>query len=560
MIKAVIVGINDYPSAPLQGCVNDADDVITYLTDVVGLSHDEILPLYDSRATKDAIVAALRDMIASSSPSDDLLFHYSGHGAQIASQDVNEPDGLDEVLCPVDFDWGKPGSAFTDKEFAAILATVPDGTALTAVLDACHSGDMAEVRKDPTQRPRFMPQPHDVAFLLKGRKVVRQRAAASTNAAVVSACQSDETAADTSFNGRANGAFTYNWLVELRGHPKSVLADLVADTAVPLARYKMHPQLDGLSALKQATFLAAPPAANRSLVLTRAPARAAAQVVFDEAWSTKVLGLFIGVELQISIVAGGFDFQLSSSSGLPLRWSFRINGDTSQQVDLGYGFSLVLAVTNWSAVASEVGFDLALRVAPPFFGPTTIAQQHVTIPVAPVSRSLVVPASPADLLAMIQLSTLGYATEPKEPPPAIVPRDGENQWTGIAAIEPFAGGLFGCRYEKNTDAYVPPGFIRDHIEVTLDPPNSGNVHFVRWEDSDPHIGRFQLHVGCSSCGGGTATFYMHCVRDPAVTRQAAPAPATIAERPSKTPKTTNGHGRSRELEMENPEGGGSIRA
>src|SRR5262245_60374401 len=156
MLKAVIVGINEYPESPLQGCINDAQDVITYLTDSLGVSHSNILPLYDSRATKDATVNALRDMIATSSSGDHLLFHYSGHGAQIASQDVNEPDGLDEVLCPVDFDWGDPTTALTDNELAALLATVPSGVALTVVLDSCHSGDM---KKDAKKRPRFLAPP-----------------------------------------------------------------------------------------------------------------------------------------------------------------------------------------------------------------------------------------------------------------------------------------------------------------------------------------------------------------------------------------------------------------
>jgi len=139
----------------------------------------------------------------------------------------------------------------------------------------------------------------------------------------------------------------------------------------------------------------------------------------------------------------------------------------------------------------------------------------------------------------------------------------------VAAVESFAGGLFGCSYNKNTSnstsgsSYIPPGFIRDHVEVLLNPPNSGNVHFNNWNDSDPHIGGFEFHVGCASCGGGTATFYLHCVRDPAVARHLiAPATAVIVRPQTTTP--SNGHGMARELAddlaMDPPEAGGSIRA
>ena len=98
MIKAVIVGINVYKNFPdqsLKGCINDAEDVMSYLTDNLGVAHEDIFPLFDQRATKDAIMQALSDMIASSGPADHMLFHFSGHGAQLVSDSVSEPDGLD---------------------------------------------------------------------------------------------------------------------------------------------------------------------------------------------------------------------------------------------------------------------------------------------------------------------------------------------------------------------------------------------------------------------------------------------------------------------------------
>jgi hypothetical protein len=561
MTKAVIVGINKYPPQypTLQGCVNDAQDVIAYLTAERGLDPSDIMPLYDSRATKSAIVTALKDMIAASSPGDHLLFHYSGHGSQIASQDVNEPDGLDECLCPYDFDFADRDTAFTDNEMGDIMASVPDGTALTIVLDSCHSGDM---QKDAKLKPRFIPVPPDLALRFKRRRLVKRRSLAAVNAALVSACASNETAADTSYGNRPNGAFTYNWLSVVREGATSSLDDLVSAVTKPLAvaPYNMHPQVDGLAQLEQATFLVEPPPASRSLV-PRTVTRSPAQVVFDESWSTKVLGTDIGVDLQISIVDGGFDFQLSSMSGIPLRWSFMINGNSTQQVGLGYGFSLILATSNWTANPSQVDFDLAIRVAPPFFGQVTVTQQHVSIPVAAIPRAVAMPTSPADLLAMIQLAQLGYSKDPTPVPAQVVPRDGDGQWTGIAQIENFSGGLFGCSYNKNTDnSYIPPGFIRDHVEVLLNPPNSGNVHFNKWNDSDPHIGGFEFHVGCSSCGGGSATFYLHCVPDPAIPRTIVHAPIVIPVTPT-TPK--NGHSKrelGEGLQQPVPEAGGSIRA
>jgi hypothetical protein len=168
-------------------------------------------------------------------------------------------------------------------------------------------------------------------------------------------------------------------------------------------------------------------------------------------------------------------------------------------------------------------------------------------------------------MALIELAELARPPQPRLPSPPPVPRDAD-QWTGIATMEPYSGGLFGTRYEKNVNAYVPPGFIRDHIEVTLDPPNSGNVYFLDWEDSDPHIGRFRFHVGCASCQGGTATFYMHCVRDPNVIIPAArtaeqPRAVTSSSSASDESTTTaprrsvNGTANGKNAELTGPVGG-----
>src|SRR5262245_46089463 len=124
MIKAVIVGINAYPTAPLAGCVNDARDVIDYLSQL-GARAENVAAIYDGQATKAAIITALRDMVSASSPGDHLLFHYSGHGSQVKSADLHEPDGLDECLCPVNFSFQYPETAFRDNELATILASVP---------------------------------------------------------------------------------------------------------------------------------------------------------------------------------------------------------------------------------------------------------------------------------------------------------------------------------------------------------------------------------------------------------------------------------------------------
>jgi hypothetical protein len=247
------------------------------------------------------------------------------------------------------------------------------------------------------------------------------------------------------------------------------------------------------------------------------------------------LGQIIGVELEILVTNAGLEFQLSSTAGLPLRWRFLVSANTTQQCGLGLGFNLVATVSGWQPSPGAVHFILTIQVAPPRFPlvggppPVTIVSEPVSIPIVPVERSLVVPPSAAELLAMIQLAQLGLPTKAPPAPSAVLSRDG-SQWTGSTTVG-FSGGLFGTSSNANDETWqttIPAGFIRDHIEVSQDPPNAGNVHFNKWLDSDPHTGAFEYHIGCAAFKGGVATFSLHCVPDPAVTRQivAPTAPAT----------------------------------
>ena len=104
--RALLVGINAYPSPNrLSGCINDIDDMSEYLQSACGFEAGDIQTIADKQATTANILAALEAFVASLAPGDRALFHYSGHGAQMPTRTSGEIDGLDEVICPVDFDW-----------------------------------------------------------------------------------------------------------------------------------------------------------------------------------------------------------------------------------------------------------------------------------------------------------------------------------------------------------------------------------------------------------------------------------------------------------------------
>lgn len=98
--KALLVGINRYPGAPLAGCVNDIQDMAHFLVNKMHFSPASIRLLADGRATTQAILDRLHWLVADLKAGDRVVFHYSGHGAQVPTRNPEgEVDGLDEVVC-----------------------------------------------------------------------------------------------------------------------------------------------------------------------------------------------------------------------------------------------------------------------------------------------------------------------------------------------------------------------------------------------------------------------------------------------------------------------------
>ena len=110
--KALLVGINQYPDPrnSLRGCINDIVDMQHFISVTNKVySTAQIKLLTDKAATKKGILLQLEWLLEGIEAGDQILFHYSGHGAQLPCQKIagdvwEEKDGLDEIICPYDFD------------------------------------------------------------------------------------------------------------------------------------------------------------------------------------------------------------------------------------------------------------------------------------------------------------------------------------------------------------------------------------------------------------------------------------------------------------------------
>lgn len=268
MDRALLVGINAYPGAPLAGCVNDVTDMAAFLTAKCGFAADSIRMLTDARATTDAMLDRLNWLIGGLTAGDRILFHYSGHGTQVAQRDgEGSVDRLDDAICPVDFDWTAP-HMILGRQFKHLFASVPADVEFVWISDSCHSGDLDRNLPGAGKThalQRFLIPPADVAW--RAIAALENKIAPSgfvhapdgLNLALVSACKSDQTAADASFNGRPNGALTY-YLLQALNAPRALgtpLTSVVSGVrkALKKAHYAQEPQMAGAQATLGRPFL-----------------------------------------------------------------------------------------------------------------------------------------------------------------------------------------------------------------------------------------------------------------------------------------------------------------
>ena len=136
--RALLVGINAYPDAPLRGCINDVRQMKGLLKQFYGFQDDGIKLLLDGDATAAGIKAGLAWLAEGGADADAVrIFHYSGHGTYVADKNGDEPDGRDECLVPFDY---KSAGFITDDVLKTLYDRFPVSGNLTLVMDSCHSG------------------------------------------------------------------------------------------------------------------------------------------------------------------------------------------------------------------------------------------------------------------------------------------------------------------------------------------------------------------------------------------------------------------------------------
>lgn len=126
MRKALVVGINDYQGAPLQGCINDAN----MFSSIIERNGDGS-PNFDIRLENDVQTKSeLKGLIAElfSGNSDTALFYFSGHGYL---------DDVGGYIVTPDY---KPHDYGVSMDEILTLANQSKVKNKIIILDCCHSG------------------------------------------------------------------------------------------------------------------------------------------------------------------------------------------------------------------------------------------------------------------------------------------------------------------------------------------------------------------------------------------------------------------------------------
>ena len=159
---AILVGVWDYenPNLQLEAPPNDLKLMEAVLS-AHGVAQGQMHIL--TNPNKAQIQRKFRELSRHLTPSDSLLFYFSGHGTQIIDKlgtfpgdeaKGRYPDRNDEALLPVDANLASPETYLLDDELNILLQELPTRQ-VSCIIDTCYSGDI--LREIRLGRPKGTP-------------------------------------------------------------------------------------------------------------------------------------------------------------------------------------------------------------------------------------------------------------------------------------------------------------------------------------------------------------------------------------------------------------------
>lgn len=230
--KSLHIGINYFgTSNALNGCINDVDNIVSFITDKCGFSYSNVKILTDNTLktpTKANILEEFTNLLKNSKEGELLFFTYSGHGTYTIDLNNDEQSGYDQALVSLDMQY------VLDDEIKSIIdAYLPENVTLFALIDACYSGSSLDLHYQyfDTLNNNFTTTTSNTKT--KGKVIM------------ISGSNDKQTSADAYINGQYAGAMTWSLLSSLKDNFKCSWNELIESMRSKLSKELMTqiPQL-----------------------------------------------------------------------------------------------------------------------------------------------------------------------------------------------------------------------------------------------------------------------------------------------------------------------------
>lgn len=292
----LFIGINEYDSSPLYGCVNDAVKMQNTMTGKFGFMKVDTTLLLNKAATRQGIINNIKKYEQLATEGDLFVVHYSGHGSLFPDKYSEEKDETkmfyyedpntgevyyprdyyDSAIDPVDSHLttsGKPwrNLILDDELYQMFSAFTSKGVQVVYVSDSCFSGSIAR-DKNTKAAKRFLPlhqafrasKFEDIKFTAPKKQRTAPPPQYNNLYLVLTGANVDETASDASDDPTLQmGLFTSN-LVKTLNTPAALrmtYADLMANVSLKVAiasTAAQNPLLDSRFGNSKALIFSAP--------------------------------------------------------------------------------------------------------------------------------------------------------------------------------------------------------------------------------------------------------------------------------------------------------------
>ena len=259
---ALLIGINQYHGAALQGCLTDVDLQRELLIHRFGFQPSDILTLTDQQATRSQIETAfIEHLVNPSKAGDVVVFHFSGHGSllNLGIAGVDAQTSLVTIDDPAS-DVDSIANRLSEDTLLLLLKSLPTDQ-VTTILDAGYADIGATLQGNLRIRSQLMPsanhlQDAEIAFQAQRLEALEldrpqlrgQRQAKQFPGVILAAANSNQFAAEARWNGFNAGLLTYALTQQLwQATPATTLRVVLSRAAEEIGQnaHQQQPSLEG---------------------------------------------------------------------------------------------------------------------------------------------------------------------------------------------------------------------------------------------------------------------------------------------------------------------------